>query len=98
MGSNERPSPAVQESVRTPDQKKVTDSSNDGYADIRIKKAVDFLRNVLQDSPMDSIALYDLAKSRGISRSTLNRAKSLAGAYSKRQGNRSSLWKLGIWD
>ena len=80
------------------DQKKVTDSSNDGYADIRIKKAVDFLKNVLQDSPMDSIALYDLAKSRGISRSTLNRAKSLAGAYSKRQGNRSSLWKLGIWD
>ena len=63
----------------------------------RVQKGKDFLLEILENGPMDSRILYEKARARGISRTTLNRAKTVAGVYSKQQGNRTSLWKLGEW-
>lgn len=73
------------------------DDENDQVRN-RMQKGRDFLLEELKDGPMDSRTLYEKARKKGISRSTLNRAKPLAGAYSKQRGNRSSLWKIGEWD
>lgn len=69
-----------------------------GETDSTIAKAIDFLKEFLKDGPVDSTTLYALAKKSGVSRTTLHRAKRPAGAHSKKQGDRTSLWKLGPWE
>jgi RecA-family ATPase len=74
-------------------------SPNEGNdTDREIRKAVAFLKDILQDGPMDSLVLYEQAMEAGISKSTLYRAKRGAGVHSKRQKDRTSLWKFGTWD
>ena len=82
-----------------------------GETDSAIVKAADFLKEALRDDPLDSATLYALARESGVSRTTLNRAKHLAGAHSKKQGDGTSLRNpgpggdcakshgiLGFWD
>jgi len=63
----------------------------------RILKAVVFLLEILENGPVNSVTLFEEAKKKGISRSTLNRAKPLAGVHSKQQSDKTSLWKIGEW-
>lgn len=56
-------------------------------------RAVEFLKEVLAHGPLPSKKVSDLAAGAGLSRPTLNRAKSLAGVTSVKRGT-VWLWKL----
>ena len=56
-----------------------------------LEEAADFLRDVLADGPIPAVELQRLAREAGISMRTINRAKRIAGASSRRQG------KIWVW-
>ena len=63
-------------------------------AESKADKAIELLKGMLADGPMDSNEVKRRTKEAGISMATINRVKAKAGVLSKQQPDKSSLWRL----